>query len=220
MRKKIFLLVIAVAYLFTIESHGQGTYLWNGQRLKIVKEHPALYQHLILKSKELADKHLDAPNVVVTDKPDDISLDPHNYASLSIYFWPDPKNPKGKYIIKDGQKNPEYKKYDGGKIEDLMLRLKHLSLAYYFTEDEKYRDAYLSQLNAWFIDKRTYMYPSFDYSQFAPGHNNGKGMAGGLIDAYWFNDIIESIRLVDSVEPIDKKTMKKLKRWLRMLMRS
>jgi Alginate lyase len=31
----------------------------------------------------------------------------HDFFSLSPYYWPDPNNPKGPYILKDGHTNPE-----------------------------------------------------------------------------------------------------------------
>jgi hypothetical protein len=31
----------------------------------------------------------------------------HDFFSLSPYYWPDPNNPKDRYILKDGQTNPE-----------------------------------------------------------------------------------------------------------------
>ncbi len=33
-------------------------------------------------------------------------LDPHDYYSEAPYWWPDPDNPGGPYIRKDGQTNP------------------------------------------------------------------------------------------------------------------
>ena len=197
----------------SISSFAQGTCLWNGDRLREVKENPVKYQQLISQSRRNADSHLHQPLITVTEKSNRFVKNTHNYASLSIYFWPDERNPHGKYILKDGQINPEYKKYDLDKLDRLRHKMRHLSIAYYLTEDIKYRNAYLNQLEAWFLNRNTYMYPNFDMAQVAPGYDNNKGRAAGLIEAYMFNEIIESIRLVNDVEPIAKKTMRNLRSW-------
>lgn len=57
------------------------------------------------------------------------------------------------------------------------------------------------------------MYPNFEYSQIIPGQNGNKGRSAGMITAYNFNTVIESIRLVNSVKRIDKKTLKSLQTW-------
>lgn len=51
--------------------------------------------------------------------------DKHDYFTPAPYYWPDPKNPKGPYIVMDGQRVPGTGLYDekvcgawlvGGKI--------------------------------------------------------------------------------------------------------
>jgi hypothetical protein len=40
------------------------------------------------------------------------SGDMHDYMTIAIYFWPDPKKPNGlPYIRRDGEINPETKDY-------------------------------------------------------------------------------------------------------------
>ena len=59
------------------------------------------------------------------------------------------------------------------------------------------------------------MTPNFEYCQFIPGRNNGKGNPQGMADTYNFNDMLESIRLVNAVNSIGKGRMKALKNWFR-----
>src|SRR6266852_2439116 len=43
----------------------------------------------------------------VTDhRPPDVAAGPNDYYSEGPYWWPDPANPKGPYIRKDGERNP------------------------------------------------------------------------------------------------------------------
>src|ERR1035437_2018508 len=46
------------------------------------------------------------PSTVTSQRPDNVSADPNDYYSEGPYWWPDPKNPKGPYIRKDGERNP------------------------------------------------------------------------------------------------------------------
>src|SRR4051812_4168789 len=46
------------------------------------------------------------PWSVTTKRPADVDATPNDYYSEGPYWWPDPKNPKGPYIRKDGERNP------------------------------------------------------------------------------------------------------------------
>lgn len=151
--------------------------------------------------------------VAVTDKITARSGNRQNFESLSIYYWPDPTDPTGPYIVRDGVYNPEYQQYDLPRLRTLVQRLSHLAQAYHLTGERPFLDAYLKQLDTWFVKKRTRMRPDFEYAQFIPGRNNGKGHAAGLIDAYLFNDVVESIRLVESHTSLGSKRSKALRRW-------
>lgn len=162
-----------------------------------------------------ADQFASLPPVAVTDKPFTRSGNPHNFEALSIYLWPDPDNPDGPYITRDGQPNPEYKQYDLPRLEELVRRTRALSQAYYATGNPKYYDAFCRQIDAWFIDRDTKMEPNFEYNQFIPGRNNGRGCAAGIIDAYHFVSVLEAVRLVGSKQSIGRRRTRALKRWFR-----
>lgn len=152
--------------------------------------------------------------VAVTDKQTSRSGDRHNFEALSIYYWPNPDNPDGPYIVRDGEYNPEYKLYDLPRLNTLKHNAINLSKAYYLTNDDKFYEAFVRQIDTWFIDKATRMNPDFEYNQFIPGRNKGKGCPAGLIDAYNFIHVLESVQLVESRKPIGKKRMKALRKWV------
>lgn len=189
-----------------------GPLIWDIAALEEMKENIASNKN----AKEiirLADSFcIINPIVIVGDKPLHFAPDEHYFCTMGPYRWPDPEHP-GQYVWRDGEKNPEYATYDSGKLEELELRCEKLSKVFYLTNDLKYYEAFVKQLRAWFIDEDTYMYPNFEYSQVVPGKNNNKGTSSGSISAYTFNTIIESIRLVDMVNRIDRKTYKALQKW-------
>jgi hypothetical protein len=150
--------------------------------------------------------------VVITDKVLFFGTNRHFYNSIGPYWWPDPEK-KGRFIRKDGEVNPDSKNYDREKLAKLATNCKKLSIAFYLTQNIKYYDAYIKQIRAWFIDEDTYMIPSFEFAQVIPGQHNNKGRSTGMIDAYSFNIVLESIRLVDYVKRIDRRTMTLLRQW-------
>lgn len=162
---------------------------------------------------EKADEELKNRNIVVTNKKQCLTGDKHNYESLSSYYWPDPNNPNGAYISKDGLVNPETLDYDREKIDKMATRCVYFSKAYYFTKDKKYYRAFVDQIDDWFVGKRTKMNPHMNYSQVIKGKYNNKGQAHGIIDAYALSNVLESIRLVEIVKPLPKRQTSALKMW-------
>jgi len=153
------------------------------------------------------------PISVVTNKRLSLGPNAHYFSSMGPYRWADPKNP-GKYIIKDGVMNPDWKYYDSGKLNDMITRCVSFSKAYYFTRDRKYYNAFVNQLRVWFINADTYMEPNFEYSQADPSQENFKSNSTGMIEAYVFVNLTESIYLLNSTKRIDKKTMNAMKEWM------
>lgn len=163
---------------------------------------------------EYADKYcFDVPLSVTENKRLSLGTNKHFYNSMGPYRWPDPNNP-GRFIIKDGQMNPDWKYYDSGKLNEMVTRCQRLSQAFYLTRNRKYYNAFVNQLRVWFINEETYMEPNFEYAQVNPDQELFKSNSTGMIEAYVFISLTESIYLVNSIKRIDRKTMKGLKNWM------
>lgn len=201
--------------IFDLQSSGvlakPITYIWDIDKQKAIRLNPNSqdYKSVIQKAESI----LKEKPVAVTDKEKTISGNKHNYESLATYYWPDPNNPEGRYIAKDGQTNPETKEYDFPRLLQLNKNCTYLSKAFFLSGDTRYHKALCSQLDTWFISSETRMEPNLDYSQFIPRHNGNKGMPGGVLDAYRLVDVIESILLADHVKSIGRKRRKALVRW-------
>lgn len=207
------LMVSFILVGFDTYGRGQnsGPMIWDLSYLDNIKNDESYKKqcNLIIR---IANEYCDKDPVAVTDKENTFAPNKHYYCSVGTYWWPDSNNP-GKYIIRDGIPNPEHNLYDRKNLSIMNDCCKHLSVAFYLTGDECYYDAFIRQIKAWFIDKDTYMYPTFEYAQVTPGTIKPTGTSTGFIGAYPFNSIIESIRLVNSIKRIEKGTMRKLNKW-------
>jgi hypothetical protein len=116
----------------------------------------------------------------------------HEYFSEGDYWWPDPKNPDGPYIQRDGMTNPD----NFNKHREVMRRfcdiVSALTAAYKITGDEKYAAHAIRHLKAWCVDDATKMYPHLKYAQAIKGRFTGRGT--GIIDTI---HLIEAARAVE-----------------------
>lgn len=153
-----------------------------------------------------ADKFLDDKPLTVTDKKiAGPSGDLHDYVSLAPYYWPNPTKSDGlPYVRKDGEVNPESKNADSTddtRVLALARRMKVLSMAYYFTGDEKYGSKAVEQVRVWFLDEKTKMNPSLNFSQGVRGESTGRGT--GMMDGRHLSMAADATALI-----VDSKAWK------------
>ncbi len=154
----------------------------------------AAYERLVRE----ADAALQAGPFSVMDKrrvPE--SGDRHDYVSMGPYWWPDSSKPNGlPYIRRDGERNPEVSSdYDAPRFGALTGAVTTLSLAYYFTIDEKYAAHAALLLRVWFLDPATRMNPHLQYGQRIPGITEGR--AAGIIETRRLVDLVDAIGMLE-----------------------
>lgn len=135
----------------------------------------------------------------------------NDFYSEGDYWWPDPANPTGPYIQKDGQTNPE------NFVEHrlAMIRLSEitatLTSAWMLTGKQKYADQVLKHLNAWFVNPESRMNPNLLYAQAIWGRFTGRGI--GLIDAYHFVEVIRSAKMLEAKGGLWPEQLQPIKAW-------
>ncbi|MES2881243.1 MAG: alginate lyase family protein [Bacteroidota bacterium] len=137
----------------------------------------------------------------------------HDYMSIAPYWYPDPTKPDGlPYIRKDGQTTPEVKNYpDKQNLPRLSENIYQLSLAYYFSGEEKYAQHAAKLLKVWFLDTATKMNPNLNFGQAVKGINTGRG--AGLIDARHFIFMMDGASLLEGSKHFSKANESELKKW-------
>jgi Alginate lyase len=111
------------------------------------------------------------PTSVIEKSEMPASGDKHDFLSLAPYRWPDPTKPDGlPYVNYDGKVNPEvYSIPDDKNMDEMIYRVKILTLAYYFTDNPQYASKAEVLLRVWFLNNSTYMHPSLQYAEMVRG---------------------------------------------------
>jgi Alginate lyase len=119
----------------------------------------------------------------------------HDYFSEGDYWWPDPKNPGGPYIRRDGYSNPANFNDHREALIRLSLQVPALVAAWLITRDKRYAQHAALHLCAWFLDPATKMNPSLDYAQAIFGITPGRGT--GVIDTMHLVEVSRAARHLD-----------------------
>lgn len=195
----------------------QGQSIWDLGHLEKVREsldnpfYSKAWQ--ALKADADNDLHKEPLSVMMKSKVP-ASGDKHDYMSLARYYWPDPSKPDGlPYISRDGESNPELKELDRNRLSETADRVTTLSLAWFFTGDEKYARKATEFLRVWFLDKSTKMNPNLEYAQMVPGRNGGKGRCYGVLDSYSFVEMLDAVSLLGTSKSFTKRDSRQLKEW-------
>lgn len=196
--------------------------IWNVKHLNQVKVsiNDAFYTEAWRNLKEEADAMLLLePLSVMMKEHVPVSGDKHDYMSLARYFWPDPSKPDGlPYVNRDGHSNPELEKYDRNRLSETTNRITTLSLAWFFSGEEKYARKATELVEVWFLDKDTRMNPHFKYAQVAKGHNHGQGRCYGVLDGYSFIEMLDALALLESSRSFTNHHSKRLKVWFKEML--
>ena len=104
----------------------------------------------------------------------------HDFYSQADYFWPNPKDPNGPYINRDGQSNPENFDEHRKMMVALSIRMPALTAAWLLTGDNAYGKRACDHLRAWFVTPATRMNPNLEYAQAVQGRSTGRSF--GIID--------------------------------------
>jgi hypothetical protein len=147
------------------------------------------------------------------------SGDRHDYVSLGPYWWPDPRKPDGlPYVRRDGERNPEVSSdYDAPRFGALTGAVTTLSLAYYFSDDEKYAARAGALLRVWFLAPATRMNPHLRYGQRIPGITEGR--AAGIIETRRLVDLVDAIGMLETSPSWTEEDTRGMRAWMAAYLR-
>ncbi|HFQ7286769.1 TPA: alginate lyase family protein [Yersinia enterocolitica] len=199
----------------SVLQHNQRAIAQNNEKGQ--EQSPVATQQAYRQLLQQADKILKQPNPSVMDKnrvPPSGSK--HDYLSLSAYWWPDSQKSDGlPWIRKDGQINPASKNEDsdGVRLADFTAKVQALTLAWYFSGEQKYADKAISMIRTWFIDPGTRMNPNLDFAQGVPGIAAGRG-TGVLDGRYFATHIVDSLIMLQQNTNWTVQDEKQIRHWM------
>ena len=187
------------AGLFAASVHGQirGAYqiVVSAERNRVLKAAAA---------------YLDAKPVTVTSAHSERSAGGvHDFYSEGDYWWPDPKNPEGPYIRRDGYSNPA----NFSAHREAMIRMSQivpaLTAAWLLTRQKKFADHAERHLRAWFVDDATKMNPNLAFAQAIFGVSKGRGI--GIIDTLHLVEVARAASLLSAASELNSS--REVMRW-------
>ncbi len=145
---------------------------------------------------EAADQYLkEAPVTITASRAARSAGGLHDYFSEGDYWWPDPKNPDGPYIQRDGESNPANFDDHRKAMRRLSVQVPALVAAWTLTHDARYAQHAAQHLRAWFITPATRMNPNLRYSQAIHGITTGRSI--GIIDTIHLVEVARAIERLD-----------------------
>ena len=135
----------------------------------------------------------------------------HDFFSEGDYWWPDPQNPDGPYIQRDGMSNPnnfvDHRRY----LIRMSIQVPALVAAWKLTKDTRYASHAVKHLRAWFIDEQTRMNPNLQFAQAIRGRFTGRGI--GIIDTIHLVEVARAIEVLKDSNALTATDRAALLKW-------
>jgi hypothetical protein len=164
---------------------------------------------------------LKAANQYLTEKPITITAassprsagGPHDFFSEADYWWPDPKNPNGPYIQRDGMSNPDNFVEHRRALMRLSVQVPALVAAWKLTKDKRYAAKAAEHLRAWFVNEQTRMNPNLQYAQAIHGITTGRGT--GIIDTIHLVEVARAIEVLKDSRALSMTELGAIIQWFK-----
>jgi hypothetical protein len=160
----------------------------------------------------LADAYLrEAPITITASSSPRSAGGKHDFFSEGDYWWPDPANPDGPYIQRDGMTNPDNFVAHRQAMMRLSLHVPALAAAWSLTRDRRYSSHAARHLRAWFVDADTKMNPNLLYAQAIKGRVTGRGI--GIIDTIHLVEVVRAAEVLDAGGAMTKPDVAAVRDW-------
>jgi hypothetical protein len=199
-------LLLAMVILLPLEA--------SADRVQGEKEHSTFNLVEIEKSRVLRKAAIymdEAPLTVTAHKAKRSTGGLHDFYSEGDYWWPDPDNPEGPYLRRDGMTNPDNFVAHRRAMVRLSEIIGTLTSAYLITGESTYASHALEHLNAWFVDESTKMNPSLLYGQAIKGRHTGRSI--GIIDTIHLAEVARGAKILGERGALPAQDFVKIKLW-------
>jgi len=153
----------------------------------------------------------EAPLTVTASKSPRSAGGAHDFFSEGDYWWPDPQDPNGPYVQRDGMSNPDNFTDHRRYLMRLSVQVPALAAAWKISKDSRYAAHAARHLRAWFIDERTRMNPHLQYAQAIHGRVTGRGT--GIIDTIHLVEVARAVEVLESSRALQPAELGEIKKW-------
>lgn len=153
----------------------------------------------------------EGPWSVTFARPEVKGLAPQDYFSEGPYWWPDPKNPKGPYIRRDGERNPDCFNRNHDDLATMASTLLSLGMGAALVGDRRYSRRAAEVASVWFIDAKTRMNPNLEHGQAIHGVSSGR--AEGIIDTVSLIYAVQGLSLIETAGELDSNVATGVRTW-------
>lgn len=135
----------------------------------------------------------------------------HDYYSEADYWWPDPKNPTGPYIRRDGESNPANFNAHREVLIRLSLIVPALAAAWVLTQNSDFAAHAAAHLCTWFVEPATRMNANLQYAQAIHGVDTGR--ATGIIDTVHLVEVAQAAMVLERGRILSSSDAKGIRSW-------
>ena len=189
-------------------------------RSAIIRKEPWTLDAVRYLRAEAEKRMREGPWSVTTDRPAGLDLDPHDYYGQAPLWWPDPANPAAPWVRRD-RVNPDRFVANKIALDATCDSIFTLGAAAFLLDEPRYGQHAARLINAWFLNPKTRMNPSMEYSQSIRGLNEARG---GSIDGRAFIRAVQGMEFLSQTGQWDAREAAATEKWfeeyLRWLLRS
>lgn len=135
----------------------------------------------------------------------------HDFYSEGDYWWPDPAQPGGPYVQRDGLSNPDNFVAHRRALVRLSVQVPALVAAWQISGERRYAEHAAAHLRAWFIDPDTRLNPNLQYAQAIFGRSTGRGI--GVIDTVHLVEVARAIEVLEQGDALSSGERQQIQRW-------
>jgi hypothetical protein len=153
----------------------------------------------------------DAPITITASHSPHSAGGMHDFFSEGDYWWPDPQNPDGPFVQRDGMSNPANFVEHRRALMRLSVQVPALAAAWRITRNDRYAKQAARHLRAWFLDPSTRMNPNLQYAQAIHGRFTGRGI--GIIDTIHLVEVARAIEVLKDSSALSMTELGGITQW-------
>jgi hypothetical protein len=159
-----------------------------------------------------ADRRLNqGPWSVTSERPAGLILDPHDYYSEAPNWWPNPDDPIGPYLLREGHSNPDRFSANRTALNLMSETVFVLGTAAYLFDDERYSQRAERIIQTWFLSPKTRMNPNLEYARVVRGVSAGR--PSGILEGRALIRAIEGMEFLARTGNWDAKDQAAVHKW-------